>query len=598
MVLGDGSIFVDASLNPVGSGVTLSGVIVTGTLAGPGTLTVPKGGSVAMSGATLSELDLVDDGSVTVDAGTGLQLDGASALENTGTVTLGDGASVGYDNTFGEWINAVGGVVSYGGGSQGASISVPFDNLGTVSATAGGAPLRITDGNAIGVDSGTYSAGAGAMIAFTGGLRVFSGTQFTGSGSEDVNGATVVAATALSIPDLVLNGGVLTGSNTVTVPTAGKLTLDGGELSGGIRLVNDAAASVVQGANNVSPYYGNATLENAGTLTFADGSVLEGPGITEFDNGSTGTIKYAGGLQGASIDVPFNNEGAVSVSVGSASGTLSINAGNSGTSIDGGSYSASTNGTIEFGSGTRILANTFSFAGPGTFEISGATIEVPGAVSISHLVLAGGGLAGPATITVPAGGALTMTAGSAVFGGAHLVNQSTSATIQAGNSVAVYGGAELENAGTLTIDDGASLSYPPDPGELVNDGGATIDYGGGSQGATIALPFDNHGTVNVNVGVKGGVLSLSGGNTLARDLHRHLRRERPGHRRLQRIRGPHDRQRLRVHRRRDTRGLRIRERAGRGHPPRPVLEWRHAGWSRDRDHPQQRRGHDYRRQHP
>jgi hypothetical protein len=512
---GGGTIMLDSTVSPSGTGASLADVTVAGSLVGPGVLTVPAGGSVQLNpGSRLLGIHLLNKGRLGI-GGNSVNLEGASTLENAGTLTLADNADLTWDGTSGDQlINDAGATISYAGGPQGAYIEPPFDNYGTTSASGG--TLFIYSGDTTNAsDTGTYSAANAAAIQFVGGTRVLgSGITFNGPGQFAVDSGVVSVPGPVSVPNLaVAGGGQLSGPGTVTVPAGGVLTLgSGGSLVGGLTLINQGTGTV-QSGSYVS-IGGGSTLQNAGTLALADGADIAFPNDSgQLVNEPGATISYAGGTNGASIDVPFDNHGTVSVSVGARGGTLYIDAGNTTNASDTGSYSVSAAGTLAIEGGTRVLGSGFTFTGPGPFAVDGGVVSVPGPVSVSNLAVESGGqLSGPGTVTVPAAGVLTLGSGGSLAGGLTLINQGTG-QVQTGSFVSLDGGSVLQNAGTLSLADGSDISFPSDPGQLINGPGATINYPGGNQDASIGVPFDNYGTVSVNVGARGGTLFVDSGNT-------------------------------------------------------------------------------------
>jgi Fibronectin type III domain len=517
---GAGTIVVQSTYTPVGTGVNLTDATVNGSITGPGTVTIPTGATVTMAnGSSLSTIHLVNKGNLTLGPGpANVTFDGATTLENDATVTLDDGTYIDWDGTSGKLVNATSGTIDYPGGSEGATIYLPFDNHGAV--TVGAGALFVDSGNTEeGSDTGSYSASAGGKIDFEAGERALGSTfSFQGPGQFEVSGGVVEVPGAASISNLAVTGsGVLAGPGSVTVPSGGSLTLgSNASLAEDLTLVNDGTGALQSGSStNVQ---GGSTLENAGTLQLADGSNLSyeySPDAGVLLNEAGGTITYAGGTEGASIDVLFDNYGTVAANVGTRGGTLHIYAGNTTSATDTGKYSATSGGTIELDGGERVLGSTFSFEGPGQLRIAGGTVAVPGTASISNLALAGGGeLAGPGTVTVPSGGLLTIGANAYLTNDMTLVNNGTG-TVQTGNAVEIEGGSKLKNAGTLQLADGSNLSYvySPDLGQLLNESGGTITYAGGTEGASIDVLFDNYGTVAASVGTRGGTLHIYAGNT-------------------------------------------------------------------------------------
>jgi hypothetical protein len=352
-------------------------------------LTLGSGGSLA------GGLTLVNKGTGTVQTGNYVSVGGGSTLQNAGTLALADGADIAYPYDEGQLVNDVGATISYAGGTQGAYIGVPFDNYGTVSAAVGarGGTLYIEAGNSTNAsDTGAYAASGGATIDMTGGNRVWgTGFTFTGPGQLEVSGGVVDVPGSVSVPNLAVTGsGQLSGPGTVTVPGSGVLALgSGGSLTGGLTPINKGTGTVQTG--NYVSVEGGSTLQNAGTLTLADGADIAFPyDEGQLINGAAGTIKYAGGTQGATIDVPFDNYGKVNASVGTRGGTLSIYTGNTANASDTGTYSASNAATINLAGGTRVLAPSAQLTGPGALEVGGGDVIDSGAGNGASLQLQGG----------------------------------------------------------------------------------------------------------------------------------------------------------------------------------------------------------------
>jgi hypothetical protein len=196
------------------------------------------------------------------------------------------------------------------------------------------------------------------------------------------------------------------------VPAGGTLTIDATSALDQIHLVNDGQATIT--GHNPVYLEDSATLENAGTLTLADASDLvngggSGPGQLLNDTGAT--ITYPGGPNGAQIAAALTNSGTITASAG----TLTL----------AGTVSQTSGGTFT-GAGTILLTGTVSPSGTGA-DLAGATVD--------------GEIAGPGTLTVPAGGTLTIDATSALDQ-IHLVNDGQ-ATITGHNPVYLEDGPQI-----------------------------------------------------------------------------------------------------------------------------------------------------------
>jgi hypothetical protein len=104
-------------------------------------------------------------------------------------------------------------------------------------------------------------------------------------------------------------------------------------------------------------------------------------------NDAGATISSGSGsptIQGVSVD----NHGTVSVT----GGALVIYGGNSSGGSDSGTYTVSSAATIAFQSGSRTIASTAQFSGPGTLQVDGATLTDAGKFSGPKLRLTSGAL--------------------------------------------------------------------------------------------------------------------------------------------------------------------------------------------------------------
>ena len=314
---------------------------------------------------------------------------------------------------------------------------------------------------------------------------------------------TLSTITSIAVSSSTLQSGwTLGGSGTFTITAGGTLSMSGGSLVEGIRLVNQGTATVAQGVG--ISFVHASVLENAASLSLADNSVMNLISTGRIINDISGTLKYAGSSTSAtaSIQVPFDNFGAVSVT----RGTLDLRGGSSSLSKgDTGSYSAAAAGVVQFAGGVRTLTGQVTFPGPGQITVSGQLNVGRGtAITLSNLLLSNGTFAGRGTVTIPSGGSADL-AGGSLEGGLHLVNNGTVA-IAAIATLYFLDASELENAGSLTLADDARIGYRCcnnyANGFLVNDTGATLLYAGSStsSSSTIEVPFDNYGSVTVTRG--------------------------------------------------------------------------------------------------
>ena len=517
-----------ASLQATGTLSTITTIVASslslqpgGTLGGAGTFTVPSGGSLSISGGSLaSGTRLINQGAATVAQGATLNFTQASILENAASLSLSDSSAMSASYS-GRVINDASGTLNYAGSaaSSTASIQVPFDNFGAVSVTQGTLNLSSGSSGFSAGDTGSYSATAASVVQFGGGVRrLASGVSFPGAGQITVSGQLSIAqSTAITMSDLLLSNGTFAGRGTVTIPTGGSADLAGGSLQGGLHFVNRGTVAV---AAIASLYFQDASeLENTGTLKLADDAQLGVSCCSNYANGflindAGATLSYTGSSTSSSstVNVPFDNYGAVNVT----RGTLDVNSPSSSESSgDTGSYSLAAIAGLTFSGGTRTLAASATFPGAGQVTVSGQlSLDAGTALSLSNMLLSSGNLSGKGSITVPSGGIATLGSGT-LGGGLRLVNRGTM-TVATNSSLAFTETSVLENVGTLALSDGDQVGYfgcceNPADGTLVNHPGATVSYTGSASNSTTAVSamFDNFGTVTIGR----GTLNLNGGSS-------------------------------------------------------------------------------------
>ena len=267
------------------------------------------------------------------------------------------------------------------------------------------------------------------------------------------------------------------------------------------------------------------------------GTINNGSGTNAFNNAGTFQTSFASGT--TTIGVTFNNTGSVQVGTG---GTLNLSGGGTST---GGSFTGG--GTLQFGGGTYTLdaASTISTANA---IFSAGTTTLAGTYSATNTTLSGGALttgSSPITLgtnfthaagTLSGSGTVTVTGLSSFTGVSTYMLETGSGTtdLQGGGVLssgilALDGGRKLQNEGIFNWT-GGSISLGQNPfgtsvggativnalGATFNDAVAgTINNGSGTNAfinagtfqtsfasgtTTIAVTFNNTGTVNVQSG--------------------------------------------------------------------------------------------------
>src|SRR6516164_891350 len=334
---GAGSLELDdmASLTLTGAsnggniGIIGRDLTLCGTCASPA-LTI-SGGSLTVGGSTIVEggtLTVTNGGTLTTTnfgvAGSAVITGAGSSVTVTGETIIGNFAPASV-------IISNGGVLNSQGSADIATF-LPFLGTPTVTVTGPGSTWNV--GGPFGLFVGDVSVGPGALITANGG--VVNSTTSTIIG--DVSGSSSVIVTGA--------GSVLNALNSLTI---------GGDNGCGCNLV--------------------------GTLTVADGGVVNSPGPTSIAAGSTLNLG-TGGLAGAINTPAIVNEGQIAANF---TDTLTLPAAISGA------------GTLsKAGPGTLILTGSSTIDG-GTLIVNGSIANSAVTVN-SGATLAGIGTVGPTTI--------------------------------------------------------------------------------------------------------------------------------------------------------------------------------------------------------
>jgi autotransporter-associated beta strand protein/T5SS/PEP-CTERM-associated repeat protein len=334
VISGPGSIELDdaASLRLTGTGSVIGGDLDL-CLCSTGSLTI-DGGSLTVNG--FAQGVTVEGGTLSVINGATLQVGNTPAANDllvaSNMIISGAGSSVTVNGFTGIGIFGLGTLTISSGGvlnSQGGAEIDSFLGTATVTVTGPGSTWNV---GGLGLSVGTGSTGGPGMLTIS-------------------NGGVVNATGPLGVGDP-------TGASALTVTGAGS------------RL--NALSSLVVG--DASCGCGSPLI---GTLTVADGGVVNSPGFTGIARGSTLNLGI-GGLAGAINTPAIDNRGQI---VANFTDTLTLAAAISGP------------GTLsKAGVGTLILTGDNTYRGSTT--VDGGTLSVNGSIVNSALTVNAGGTIG------------------------------------------------------------------------------------------------------------------------------------------------------------------------------------------------------------
>ncbi|MCW2304791.1 autotransporter-associated beta strand protein [Rhodovulum sulfidophilum] len=485
----DGVTRIVASLDGAGNDVENAGRLELGEdLSFTGVGEVSNSGTVEIGANGRLQAERIGNaGRLNLGAGAALEGTG-NTLENTGTITVGDGGSV---TDAGAIENRETGLIEFTGGGTLASDSdasgdEPIRNAGRIvttddgddTITLGGANPNLLENLA----SGSLEIGDSDSV-------IGSATTLDNAGSVTIGtGSTLeLAALATAAGGSLTNNGMLKAGS---VTSAGSLT-------------NNAGAEI---ASDVTS---SGSLSNAGTIS-GDLSV------------TGGTATNSGSLQDVSV-----SGGALTVTAGSLTG-LSVSGGSA--SLEGGSLS----GDLEVSGGAADV----DVAVGGTADVTGGRLTIGADGSVAELTTVGsaGSLdtAGTLASLTSAGqveNSGTITGDVAASGGTFLSSGTVSGDVAAtGGALASVSG---RIDGALTAGSGSEARVT---GDLALGGGLGIDAGGkfDLRSGTVTMAEDtdavNDGTAIIGDGTlkggtggsfrnrDGGQLSVTGTGRLETDL--------------------------------------------------------------------------------
>jgi hypothetical protein len=352
-----------------------------------------------------------------------------------------------------------------------------------------------------------------------------------------INSGQVTLDLNVTLQNLTLGGGTLTGGNALVANEP--FTWTGGTLSGTGTLTAGGGMSI---GNNTHTFI-ERTINNPGTANWSGGAISSGLGAMFNNSGTflivgtsnwnsnqggnavtfnnTGTVTKTTGAGAASLGIVFNNVGPAGV-VNVNAGTLSVAGGGSAS----GSFVLAPNTVLNF-TNDYSLENGAAISGNGTARVSGGTVAVNGAVSVSRFELAAGTLTGPGNLTISS--AMDWTGGMMSGDGSIHVPPSAVLNLKGNTktlrrSVANSGtanwssgginvgqGSAFNNTGTFVNTFGGTYGFNQGGGTPVFNNFGVFQKSGAGESTNLALNFNNMGTVRVDAGTL--LLSAQGSAT-------------------------------------------------------------------------------------
>ncbi len=411
-----------------------------GTMGGFGTTTVTSALSFSGSGSgTLQDSrTLVNSGTITWNS-TGYiymlntptftnQAAGVFNIQSAGTYVIYGGA--------GTFNNA--GTINKSGSGDTTIYVGAFANSGTVNLANSGVLIFNTAASPTSAQSGAFTISQFATLRFaSGGFDFNTGTNITGAGKIDFNGATnnfntsatinltggtlqtggtthfnpgstitslgttlTVSggtldlssgkASAIGLTTLTQTGGILTGTDSLTTTT---FNWSGGT-QGGFGTTTASTNFAVTGASS-STLQDNRVINNAGTLTWNSTGYIYMTGSPVFNNqiganfniqtGSTYTLYGGVGTFNNAGTFTKSGTGDTTIYVGnfnnsgtvaiSGAGVVTISSATSPSSTQTGVFQTAVNATLRFGQGGEDFNSGTTFTGAGTVDFAGGTLD-------------------------------------------------------------------------------------------------------------------------------------------------------------------------------------------------------------------------------
>ncbi len=283
-----------------------------------------------------------------------------------------------------------------------------------------------------------------------------------------INAGSVTLDQAITINQLALSGGILSGTGSLTLGegfdwTGGAFAMTG---AGRVRLGNGSASTI-----SGTPTFTSGQIVGGGSaaIAIAAGSTLTvlnqsaffadpaNPGWT-FNNAGTFLARATSGAGFTSMDAIFNSTGTVQIEVaGGSSHTLSLAGGGK----LGGTVQLGPNTTLELGEDTTLSGTIISGAG---VPMVAGTVQVNGAVQTSSLIQAIGELRVSAGATLELTGTQPFTVDDGILSGAGTI----------GGDLDHRGGSIEPGASLGTLNVTGDVSFGQDSKLVIEIGGSSL----------------------------------------------------------------------------------------------------------------------------
>jgi fibronectin-binding autotransporter adhesin len=502
-----GPVTFTGNLTKLGTGGTL---VFTGANSGAGSLLVNQGTVSVGNGGTMGTLG--NGGIVSLALGTNLIFNRSNALTITNAISgAGSVAQAGTGTTT---LNSAG-PNSFSGGltiGNGTLVAAANEQLGTGAVVVNAPGTLVVNAGTGQTIASLTTSGAGATVNNSGTITSATAVQNFGTFNNVVaaavlngginNLATGVISNAGTINGGVVNAGTLASTNTIT---GGLFNSNAANLAG---TMSGAVTNVAGGTVTVTATLaGNSTFDNAGALNVTGGNYT---GLTTLTN--TGTITVAANQTLAAITVN-NNAGSLAVGANATLSNVILN--------NVAAITVATNGNLtSTGTVTNLAGGSINFNGPaGT-----ATLTSGGAIiNDGQIALASGNLTVAGSVTNQGAGTIAVNGGNVTGVGAFTNTSAANpglsiAATRSFSAASVTNGlgSTIANAGTLTsaavVQNSGTLNNLT-AASIINGGVNNLANGQTTNAGTINNGVTNSGSFSTSGFVNGGVNNLANGQT-------------------------------------------------------------------------------------